>query len=125
MLDSFEDEDECHIVTGQNTVPPHMRGVDMRAHLHMRIEFTDAVLQGHLYHIRLGLTSHASWHLIHLTELCGGGDLQKFVASTGALDESRLAVVAFEVLRTVKGCHDLGVFHGESDTRRLKRSSTA
>jgi hypothetical protein len=87
LLYSFEDEDECHIVTGQNTVPLHMRGVDMRAHLHMRIEFTDAVLQGHLYHIRLGLTSHASWHLIHLTELCGGGDLQKFVASTGALDE--------------------------------------
>ena len=45
-------------------------------------------------------------------ELCSGGDLQKYAASTGPLNESNLAVVAFEVLRTVKGCHDLGVLHG-------------
>ena len=49
-----------------------------------------------------------------VTELCPGGDLQKYVGAQGPLDEARLAVVALEVLKTVKGCHDLGVLHGET-----------
>ena len=48
-----------------------------------------------------------------VTELLPGGDLQRYVASSGPLDEKTLAVVALEVLTTIKGCHDLGVLHGE------------
>lgn len=30
----------------------------------------------------------------------------------GPLDEKSLALVAFEVLKIVKCCHDLGILHG-------------
>lgn len=48
-----------------------------------------------------------------VTELCPGGDLQKFVEKHGPLDERSLAQVAYEVLKMVKCCHDLGVVHGD------------
>lgn len=48
-----------------------------------------------------------------VTELCPGGDLQKFVEKHGPLDERSLAQVAYEVLKMVKCCHDLGVMHGD------------
>lgn len=31
----------------------------------------------------------------------------------GPLDEASLALVAFEVLKIVKACHDMGILHGD------------
>ncbi|GAX80703.1 hypothetical protein CEUSTIGMA_g8138.t1 [Chlamydomonas eustigma] len=51
---------------------------------------------------------------VHLvTELCPGGDLQKYTEANGPLDERALALVAFEVLKIVKACHELGIIHGD------------
>lgn len=48
-----------------------------------------------------------------VTELCSGGDLQKYVEKCGPLDERALALVTFEVLKIVKCCHDMGILHGD------------
>lgn len=48
-----------------------------------------------------------------VTELCPGGDLQKFVETYGPLDEASLARVCLEVLMIVKSCHDIGILHGD------------
>mmetsp|Transcript_37652 Transcript_37652/g.111374 ORF Transcript_37652/g.111374 Transcript_37652/m.111374 type:complete len:372 (-) Transcript_37652:2622-3737(-) len=48
-----------------------------------------------------------------VTELCPGGDLQKFVETYGPLDEASMALVAFEVLKIIKACHDMGILHGD------------
>jgi len=52
-----------------------------------------------------------SVHLV--TELCSGGDLQKLVEATGPMEEKSLAFVAFEVLKIVRACHDMGILHGD------------
>ncbi len=58
-----------------------------------------------------------SVHIV--TELCPGGDLAQYVEAQGALDEANLAMVAAEVLSTVKGCHELGVLHGARECGRF------
>ena len=52
-----------------------------------------------------------SVHLV--TELCPGGDLQRYVESNGPLDEASLATVAMEVLLIVSHCHQQGILHGD------------
>ena len=37
----------------------------------------------------------------------------------GPLEEKALALVAFEVLKIVRACHDLGILHGESRFKPL------
>ena len=53
----------------------------------------------------------SSVHLV--TELCPGGDLQKYVEANGPLDEASLATVALEVLLIVNHCHQQGILHGD------------
>lgn len=52
-------------------------------------------------------------NVLLVTELCTGGDLQKFVEEHGPLSERNLAVVAYEVLKMVKACHEAGLLHGD------------
>lgn len=48
-----------------------------------------------------------------VTEFCAGGDLQKLSDTYGALSERCVALVAQEVLKVVKTCHEAGHLHGD------------
>ncbi|KAG2496405.1 hypothetical protein HYH03_005632 [Edaphochlamys debaryana] len=48
-----------------------------------------------------------------VTEVCEGGDLQKFSDTYGPLTERCLAFVAQEVLQVIRSCHRLGIVHGD------------
>ena len=48
-----------------------------------------------------------SWRLIK------NGLLFTLTQAYGPLEEKALALVAFEVLKIVKACHDSGILHGE------------
>ncbi|KAL6748086.1 kinase-like domain-containing protein [Haematococcus lacustris] len=52
-------------------------------------------------------------NVLIVTELCAGGDLQKFAEDNGGLDETSLAMVALEVLKIVSACHEAGLLHGD------------
>lgn len=51
---------------------------------------------------------------VHLvTELCGGGDLKRYVEAHGALDEAALALVAAQILQTIKLCHTVDILYSD------------
>jgi len=52
-------------------------------------------------------------NVLLVTELCSGGDLQKFAEEHGPLSEKHLALVGYEVLKIVKACHEAGLLHGD------------
>jgi len=52
-------------------------------------------------------------HVMLVTELCEGGDLQKLSDDRGALPERAVALIGYEVLKVVAACHRNNVLHGD------------
>jgi len=57
-------------------------------------------------------------------EHCGGGDLKYHLKSGGAFSEAQAALVAYEILKVIRACHDRDIVHGDVKTANFVLKSS-
>ncbi|CAD7703948.1 unnamed protein product, partial [Ostreobium quekettii] len=57
-------------------------------------------------------------------EHCGGGDLKYHLKSGGAFSEAQAALVAYEILKVIRACHDCDIVHGDVKTANFVLKSS-
>lgn len=95
---------------------PKERGKQSRARTieKIQLEATTLGMMGAHPGVARLLATYEDADFVHIvTQLCPGGDLQKWSESIGPLDETSLSIIALEITRVISECHTNGIVHGD------------